>query len=177
MEYIIDTSKVESAARKIEVEDVRCAINCMKIGKASGPSEASVELFTAGRDKCLESLTNIFNEILLKDKLPDEWMLNLLVLIFKEKGDPLNPNSYRGMKLLEYAFKLYVKVLDGCLREFVDIDKIQYGFMLWRGTVDVVFVLRRFSEKFRSKNKKLFFVLVNLEKPFVRVSREVTRFT
>ena len=34
----IDASKVEGAVRRIEVEEVRCAMNRMKIGKASGPS-------------------------------------------------------------------------------------------------------------------------------------------
>ena len=62
----------------------------------------------------LKSLRNIFNDILFKDKLPEEWMLSSLVPIFKGKGNPINPNSYRGIKILEHAFKLYKKVLDGC---------------------------------------------------------------
>ena len=33
----IDASKVEGAVRRIEVEEVRCAINRMKIGKQVGP--------------------------------------------------------------------------------------------------------------------------------------------
>ena len=77
---------------------------------------------------------------------------------------------------MEHAFKLYEKILDGRLREVVDIDKMQYGFMPGRGTVDAVFVLRRLTEKFRAKNKKLFFVFVDLEKAFNQVSREVIRF-
>ena len=55
------------------------------------------------------------------------------------------------------------QVLDGCLRELVDIDKMQYRFMQGRGTDDAVFVLRRLREKFRAKNK-LFFIFVDLEK-------------
>ena len=62
----------------------------------------------------LKSLRNIFNDILFKDKLPEEWMLSSLVPILKGKGNPINPNSYRGIKILEHAFKLYKKVLDGC---------------------------------------------------------------
>ena len=58
----------------------------------------------------MKSLTNIFDDILFKDKLPEKWMLSLLVPIFKGKGDPLNPNSYRGTKLLERAFKLYENI-------------------------------------------------------------------
>ena len=45
-----------------------------------------------------------------------------------------------------------------------------------RGTVDAVFVLRRFSEKFRAKNKQLFFMFVDLKKTFDWVPREVIPF-
>ena len=159
----IDACKVEGAVRRIEVEEVRCAMNRMKIGKASGPSGVALEMFRAGGDNCLKSLINIFNDILFNNKLSEEWMLSSLVPIFKGKGDPLNPNSYRGINLLENAFTLYEKILDGRLREVVDIDKMQYGFMPGRGTVDAVSVLRRVTEKFRAKNK-LFFVFVDLER-------------
>ena len=60
-------------------------------------------------------------------------MLSSFVPIFKGKEDALNANSYRGIKLLENAFKLYEKVFNGRLREVVDIDKMQYGFMPGRG--------------------------------------------
>ena len=135
----IDASKVEGAVRRIEVEEVQCAMNRMKIRKATGPSRVALELFKAGGDKCLKSLTNIFNDILFNDKLLEEWMLSSLVPIFKGKGDPLNPSSCRGIKLLEHAFKLYKKVLDGRLPEVVDTDKMQYRLMPERGAVDVVF--------------------------------------
>ena len=44
--------------------------------------------------------------------------------------------------------------------EVVAIDKMQYGFMPGRGTVDAVFVLRRLREKFKAKNKKLLLIFV-----------------
>ena len=75
-----------------------------------------------------------------------------------------------------HAFKLYEKILDGPLCEVVDIDKMQYGFMPGRVTVDDVFVLRKLSEKFRAKNKKFFLIFVDLEKAFDRVRKEVIRF-
>ena len=57
--------------------------------------------------------------------------------------------------------------MDRCLRKVVDIDKMQYGFMSWRGTNDAAFVLRRLTEKFSTKNKKLFFVFSDIKKTFV----------
>ena len=91
----IDASKVEGPVRRMEVEEVQCAIHCMKIMKASGPSRVAIELFEAGGDKCLKSFINVFNNVLLKETLLEQWVLNLLVPILKGKGDPLNPNSYR----------------------------------------------------------------------------------
>ena len=72
--------------------------------------------------------------------------------------------------LAKHAFILYGKILDGCLREVV----MQYGFMPRRGTVDAVFLLRRFTEKFIAKNKG-FFVFFDLEKASDRVPSEVIR--
>ena len=129
---IIDANEVDGAVRRIEVKEVWCAMNHMKIGWAlwaSEPSGVAIQLFKDGGDKCLKSLTNKFNDILFKDKLLEEGMLSVLVPMFKGKGDPLNQNSYIGIKLLEHAFKLYEKVLDGSLHEVVDIDKMQYGLI------------------------------------------------
>ena len=81
----IDARKVGGAVGRIDVEEVWCAINHMTIGKASGASGVAIELFKNGGEKCLKSLTNIFNDILFKDKLLEEWTLSLLVPIFKGK--------------------------------------------------------------------------------------------
>ena len=174
----IDASKVEGAVRRTEVEQVQCAMNRMKIGKTSGPSGdcLALEMFKAEGDKCLKSLTNLFNDILLKDKLMEEWMLSSFILIFKGKADPLNPNSYRGIKLLEHNFKLYQKIPDKHLHEVVDTGKMQFGFMPGRGIVDAVFILRRLTEKVRAKNMQLLFVFVDLEKAFDWVPRKVIGF-
>ena len=64
----------------------------------------------------------------------------LLVPISKGKGDPLNLNSYRGIKLLVHAFKGYENILNRHLHEVVDIDKMQYGFIPGRESVDAVLV-------------------------------------
>ena len=50
----------------------RFLMNRIKIGKASGPSGLALEMFRACGDNYLKSLTNIFNDILFKDKLPEK---------------------------------------------------------------------------------------------------------
>ena len=50
-------------------------MNQMKIEKANWLSGITLEMFMADGDKSLKFLTNIFNDILFKGKLPEEWML------------------------------------------------------------------------------------------------------
>ena len=85
----IGASKVEDSVRRIEIEKLWCALNRMKIVKASETSVVPIELFKARGDKCLKSLTSIFNDISFKDKLSDEWILSSLLTILKGKGIPL----------------------------------------------------------------------------------------
>ena len=55
--------------KRIEVEEVWCAMNQMKIRKALGSSGVALEMFRAGGDKCLKSLENIFNGLCQREGL------------------------------------------------------------------------------------------------------------
>jgi len=48
-------------------------------------------------------LTKLFNKIINSKKMPDEWMMNILVPIFKNKGDILSCSNYREIKLMSHV--------------------------------------------------------------------------
>ena len=75
--------------------------------------------------------------------------------IFKEKGKLKNCNAYRGVKLLEPAKKVVNRLLKR-IREFVNTDAKQFGFMPGRGTAVALFVASKMQEGYRYKEKKLF---------------------
>jgi len=74
--------------------------------------------------------------------------------------------SYRGIKLLEHALKVVERILENRIRQQIDIDDMQFGFMKGKGTTDATFIVRQMQEKFRAKGKKLYFSFVDLEKNF-----------
>ena len=83
--------------------------------------------------------------------------------------------SCRVMKLLEHAMKVIEPVFESRIREKIKIDAMQFGFMTMKGTTDASLTVRQMQEKYECKGKKLYFAIVDLEKAFDRVPREVIR--
>ena len=53
--------------------------------------------------------------------------------------------------------------------ETVNIDAMQFGFCMGRGTTVAIFILRQLQEKYLAKHRKLYMAFVILEKAFDRV--------
>ncbi len=49
-------------------------------------------------------------------RIPKEWMMGLIVPIWKGTGYVLNPGKYRGITLLSQVLKLLERVLDARIR-------------------------------------------------------------
>ena len=78
-------------------------------------------------------------------------------------------SNYRGVTFLEHGMKVEERLLEKRLRDTVKVDRMQFGFMPGKGTLDAIFIAKRMQENFIGKNKKLFMCFVDLEKTFDRV--------
>jgi len=59
------------------------------------------------------------------------------------------------------------------IRQQIDIDDMQFGFVKGKGTTGAIFIVRQMQEKFIAKGKKPYFGFLDLEKAFDRIPREV----
>ena len=105
--------------------------------------------------------------------MPEDWKESELVKLYKQKGDILSCVNYRGIQLLEHMLKILERVVEGRLRELVDIHKHQFGFMSGKSTTDATFIVRQLQEKYLEGNRKVYWCFVDLEKAYDRVPREV----
>ena len=94
---------------------------------------------------------------------------------FKNKGDATKRGNYRWFKLLENMMKVSERVIEQNIRELVDIDAMQFGFIPGKGAMDAIFIARQLQERYLEKKKKLSFASVDLEKAFDLVPREVVK--
>jgi hypothetical protein len=67
----------------------------MKTSMALGPDDILIEVWRCLGDIAIVWLTKLFNIIFLSNKMSDEWRRNILVSIFKNKGDIQSSTNYR----------------------------------------------------------------------------------
>ena len=65
--------------------------------------------------------------------------------------------------------KVLERVVEGLIRQRVEINDMQCGFMSGRGTTDAIFIVRQLQEKHLAANKPLYMAFIDLEKAFDRV--------
>ena len=70
------------------------------------------------------------------------------------------------MKVLEH-------VVEGLIRQRVEIYEMQCGFMSGRGTTDGIFIVSQLQEVHLTVNKPLYMTSLDMEKAFDHVPRDV----
>ena len=78
----------------------------------------------------------LLNVCMQEGRIPKEWMIGLIVPIWKGNGDVHDPGKYRGITLLSQVLKLLERVLGAKIRKRVegDFGEEQQGFRKGRGT-------------------------------------------
>ena len=145
----------------------------MASGKAAGPSGIVAEMLKPIGEAGAVEVHDLIEDIISEGCIPTDWQESFIVNLYKGKGDALIRGNYRGLKLIEQVMKVLQRVVEGLIRQRVEIDEMQCGFMSGRGTTDAIFIVRQLQEKHLTANKPLDMAFVDLEKAFSRVPRDV----
>jgi len=132
-DHRMEVDIVQGPIEKITREEIVKTIRAMKLGKAAGPSEVSTEMIIASGEIEVDVMMELFQNVLDRKGIPEEWKTSVAVPIFKGKGDVMSCGSYRGAKLLEHAMKIVERVLERRIRLVVNLDEMQCGFMPGKG--------------------------------------------
>ena len=172
-EDLSEESPVEGPSEPITLEMITKAISKMASGKAAGPSGIVTEMLKPVGEAGAVEVRDLIEDIISEGCIPTDWQESFIVNLYKGKGDALNRGNYRGLKLIEQVMKVLERLVEGLIRQRVEIDEMQCGFMSGRGTTDAIFIVRQLQEKHLAANKLLYMAFVDLEKAFDQVPRDV----
>jgi len=139
-----DTNEEDSAST---VEEVEVEVQKLKNYKAPGTDNIPVELFRYGGNELVKHLHTIIKDIWQKEKMPTEWNVSIICPIHK-KGDIMECSNYRGVSLLNTAYKILSNILFARISPFAEniIGNNQCGFRKNRSTTNQIFTLRHIGK-------------------------------
>ena len=147
----------------------------MKNSKAPGIDNIVNEYLKTTLAKFLPYYVKLFNVIFDSGESPDRWTVGIIKALYKNKGDPKDPDNYRAISLVSSLGKVFTAILNTRLNSFSDenniISGVQGGFRSGYSTQDNIFILYCLISIFLSKKKKLFCTFIDFKKAFDTVWR------
>ena len=146
-------SSIEDDGQAVDpptLDEVRKATRELKNGKAAGKNGIPAEILKIGSARLYEAIHHVIGMIWEEEEMPSDWLDGLICPNHK-KGHRLDCSNYRGITLLNAAYKVLSRILFGRLRPLTEtfVGEYQGGFREKRSTTDQMFTLRQILDKFR----------------------------
>jgi len=126
-------------------------------------------------DEAFSVVCEVIIDIWRNEKTPDELDVGVLAILAK-KGDLRLPGNYRGIMMLEVAYKIIALIASDRCYEICEKNiehENQAGFRPGRGCTDGVFSVRQMLKKRREHGCETWCLFLDLVKAFDRVPREM----
>ncbi len=149
---------------KILKREVELAVDRLKKGKAAGPDMVDI---------LVPHLTNLFNEVIENNWVPEQWYTAEIILLYK-KGSRENIENYRLVSLTSNISKIFTTVVKNRIYNQLDMNqgREQAGFKKNFSTLDNIFALNQIMEKTIEYNMKIKLMFIDFKKAFNCVDHE-----
>lgn len=157
----------------IESDELIKQLEKLKKGKVPGENGIENEAWRLMSAEIEETLHGLINKIWKKGGILEECNNELISPIYK-KGEKNDTRNYRGVTLMDTAYKIYANILNERLNKEVEekLEERQFGFREERGTIDAIFILNYVVNRELEKKKgKVFAFFADLKAAFDKVNR------
>ena len=161
---------------KINIEDVKLSMKSLK-DKCPGPSKLRKNHFVNLPDNIVHNITHIFNSCLSIGYYPKQFKHAHLIFIHKQGTEKHNPLNYRPISLLNTLGKVFGKILNKKLMQFLKDRNIlrdsQHGFRPKRGTSTLIGnIYERISREKDDKKTLITLVTRDISKAFDKLHKD-----
>ena len=109
----------------------------------------------------------------MEEKMPKDWTKNIIVPIYKKRGDKLQCKNYRGISLLSTGHTMLTTVINNRLIKYTEniIGEYQAGFRTGKSTTDQIFTVKNLLEKAWGHNVEIHKIFVDFQKAYDSIRR------
>lgn len=147
--------------------EVEYVIKNLKDNKATGHDKITNEQFKFGGNALTLKLTEIFNEILKTQLIPQDWKKSDIILVFK-KGNKHDIANYRPITLATALSKILSKLIELRIRRILTEQqpREQAGFRKYYSTIDHIHTLNQLIEKTNEHQLHIHLAFIDYTKAF-----------
>ena len=105
--------------------------------------------------------------------MPNEWNKSIIRPIYK-KGEKSKCSNYRGISLLNTAYKISATVINNRVKVYAEdlLSQEQNGFRRNRSATDNIFIMRQTLEKCYEYNLEMHVLFIDFKQAFDYVHRQ-----
>jgi hypothetical protein len=174
------TDLVESPI-DITQEEFLSALKKCGNNKAAGPDEIPAELYKSllcnvVEENLVRFMIDEFNKYICGGNTPEYWSMANVIYLHK-KGDETDLNNYRGISLINTISKIYLKIVNDRLTQFVEesdiISRYQAGFRGGEECMNQITSLLEVVRRREFKGDKTLMCFIDFEKAYDNVSHDL----
>lgn len=168
----IEEQEEENSLEEPTKQEIKEIIANTRNGKAPGKDNINMELIKHAGDSLHDIIYQIKVKIWREEKMPEEWEMGQIVTIHK-KGDQQDCQNYRGITILNSAYKLLSTLIQKKLSTNArrSIGQYQCGFVKGRSAVDAIHTLKQIMEKAHEHQINLEMLFVDFRQAFDTIHR------
>ncbi len=171
----VNTNRINNEnyqTRKISLDEIKMFIRRSK-KKTPGYTKINKTIMENCTEKTLKQLQNIYNACLSTGYFPTCFKEAIIKFIPKKDKAPTNPINYRPISLLEIPGKIFERMIQSRLNNFLVGNNIlkerQHGFRSYKGTHTAITTTYETIANALAEKKQVYMVLRDVAKAFDKV--------
>jgi len=127
----------------ITIEELNKVLKHAKNRKSCRLDNLPMELWKFGGNELKMHIPELFNNIIDKNQMPQEWETGMVINIHN-KGTKSKCENYGGITSLPTAYKLFANIIRNRLNEHMEDEMVeeQCGFRKGRSCIDALFTVQ-----------------------------------
>lgn len=165
--------KAEPLIDDITQDETDKAIDSLKNWKAPGSDNIQAELIKYSGKETRYFIFKVCQKTWREARMPRSWKEAIIIPLHK-KGEKTDCANYRGISLLNTAYKVFSKVLLSRLTPYVEecLGQYQCGFRKGKSTVDQLSIIGQIIEKKYEYRQNCWQIFVDFRKAYDSIHRE-----
>ena len=155
------------------MDEIQEIVRNLKRMKTPGTDNINAELLQAAGPQMTQKIQDLVLNILRFERTPNEWNKSIICPIYK-KGEKSECSNYRGISLLNTAYKILATVINNRLKIYAEdlLSQEQNGFRRNRSTTDKIFIMQQILEKCSEYNIEMHVLFIDFKQAFDSVDRQ-----